>query len=60
MNRLEWGSESASAQPLEGRESPTEIALFESLGIIAEDLTAAHYAVTKAIAENRGARVPFE
>jgi ornithine cyclodeaminase len=42
-----------------GRESESEITLFKSLGIIAEDLTAAHYAVTKAIAENQGYRVPF-
>jgi ornithine cyclodeaminase/alanine dehydrogenase-like protein (mu-crystallin family) len=54
------GFESTSAQLLEGRESPAEITLFKSLGIIDEDLTAARYAMTRAIAENRGARVPFE
>jgi ornithine cyclodeaminase/alanine dehydrogenase-like protein (mu-crystallin family) len=43
-----------------GRESDSEITLFKSLGMIAEDLTAAHYAVIKAIAENCGAHVPFE
>jgi ornithine cyclodeaminase/alanine dehydrogenase-like protein (mu-crystallin family) len=43
-----------------GRVSDSEITLFKSLGIIAEDLSAAHYAVTKAIAENLGKRVLFE
>jgi ornithine cyclodeaminase len=43
-----------------GRQSDTEITLFKSLGIIAEDLTAARYAVTKALAENCGAHVAFE
>jgi alanine dehydrogenase len=43
-----------------GRESETEITLFKSLGIVAEDLTAARYVVTKAIAEHYGAPVSFE
>jgi ornithine cyclodeaminase/alanine dehydrogenase-like protein (mu-crystallin family) len=43
-----------------GRQSETEITLFKSLGIIAEDLTAARYAVTKALAENCGSHVAFE
>lgn len=43
-----------------GRKSDTEITLFKSLGVIAEDLTVAHYALEQAAAKNDGAHVSFE
>jgi alanine dehydrogenase len=43
-----------------GRQSDQDITLFKSLGIIAEDLTAAQYALKHVVAENPGADVPFE
>lgn len=43
-----------------GRQSDADITLFKSLGVIAEDLTAAHYALAQAAANNVGAHVSFE
>jgi ornithine cyclodeaminase len=43
-----------------GRQSDADITLFKSLGIIAEDLTAAHYALGQAVATNEGTRVSFD
>lgn len=43
-----------------GRESDAEITLFKSLGVIAEDLTAAHFALEQAAAQNLGVHVTFE
>lgn len=42
-----------------GRRAPTEITLFESLGIAIEDLAAAHYIYAQALATGRGVSVPF-
>ena len=42
------------------RESSQEITLFKSLGIIAEDLTAARYALDEAAARNIGTHLAFE
>ena len=42
-----------------GRRLETDITLFKSLGIVAEDLTAADYALQQAAAGNVGARVSF-
>jgi ornithine cyclodeaminase/alanine dehydrogenase-like protein (mu-crystallin family) len=43
-----------------GRTADTDITLFKSLGIIAEDLTAAYHALECASNENTGTRVSFE
>ncbi len=43
-----------------GRKFDHEITLFKSLGIIAEDLTAAHYALEQAATRNIGTQVTFE
>jgi ornithine cyclodeaminase/alanine dehydrogenase-like protein (mu-crystallin family) len=43
-----------------GRTSDQEITLFKSLGVIAEDLTAAQYALAQAAARNLGAHVSIE
>jgi len=43
-----------------GRQSDSEVTLFKSLGIIAEDLTAADYAVAVAVADNQGVHVAFD
>jgi ornithine cyclodeaminase/alanine dehydrogenase-like protein (mu-crystallin family) len=43
-----------------GRTSDRDITLFKSLGIIAEDLTAARHALERASAEKAGVRVPFD
>jgi ornithine cyclodeaminase len=42
-----------------GRQSGDEITLFKSLGIAIEDLAAAHYIYTQALATGIGASVPF-
>jgi ornithine cyclodeaminase/alanine dehydrogenase-like protein (mu-crystallin family) len=42
-----------------GRESDQDITLFKSLGIIAEDLTSAQYALQQVADEDTGANVPF-
>jgi ornithine cyclodeaminase/alanine dehydrogenase-like protein (mu-crystallin family) len=43
-----------------GRGSAAEITLFKSLGIVAEDLTAARYALQEAAIRGDGAVVPFQ
>jgi alanine dehydrogenase len=43
-----------------GRTSDADITLFKSLGIIAEDLTAAHHALERAAAEDAGVRLFFD
>lgn len=43
-----------------GRTSDTDITVFKSLGIIAEDLTAAYHALERASKEDVGVRVPFD
>jgi ornithine cyclodeaminase/alanine dehydrogenase-like protein (mu-crystallin family) len=43
-----------------GRTAETDITLFKSLGIIAEDLTAAYHALECGSNESAGTRVPFE
>jgi ornithine cyclodeaminase len=40
-----------------GRETPSEITLFKSLGLAIEDVAAAHHVYTKAVAAGRGAVV---
>ncbi|MEO7731728.1 MAG: ornithine cyclodeaminase family protein [Kofleriaceae bacterium] len=45
--------------PLVGRERDDQITLFDSLGIAVEDLAAAHYIYTQAIALGGGASVPL-
>ena len=42
-----------------GRRTPTDITLFESLGIAIEDLAAAHYIYTQAVATGAGMSVPL-
>lgn len=44
---------------LVGRRSPTDVTLFKSLGIAIEDLAAAHYVYTQALATGAGVAVPF-
>lgn len=43
----------------QGRTSDSDITLFKSLGIVAEDLTAAYHALGLALKGNAGVRVPF-
>ena len=43
-----------------GRQSDQDITLFKSLGIIAEDLTAAQYVLEQAAATKDGADLPFD
>jgi alanine dehydrogenase len=43
-----------------GRRSAAEITLFKSLGIVAEDLTAARFALQEAAARGEGAVLPFQ
>ena len=55
--RAELGEVLAGRAP--GRASPTEITVFESLGIAVEDLYAAEYVLRRAEEEGRGTVVPF-
>ena len=43
-----------------GRQSDADITLFKSLGIIAEDLSAAYYALDRARGKNAGSHISFE
>ncbi|MBC7978454.1 MAG: ornithine cyclodeaminase family protein, partial [Myxococcales bacterium] len=42
-----------------GRQAPAQITLFDSLGIAVEDLAAAHYIYTQALAHGGGISVPL-
>lgn len=44
---------------LPGRRSPDEVTLYKSLGIAIQDLAAAHYIYTQALATGTGVSVPF-
>jgi ornithine cyclodeaminase len=44
---------------LDGRQSPEEVTLFESLGLGIEDVAAAHYVYERAREQQRGASVPL-